>query len=362
MGVECAISIYNNGLRRTFCLLGVGCDCLQEYLPSGQINSTAANGLDTGVVAVNAVWECVMNQMTLLEQLQEAAVDPNSDLGEILRRCKVLAARLKSPQLEDWLLWESNGYPDDVDLPDYRVWPVEVLGHFAGPFGSGIRNVTIPTICIPEEHREAATRFECRQSVATVSAMLEDLEGGSFHVEMGNLAVVLSDKVFHGQHCIQTWGKFGKSLVTEVLNSVRNRILDFVLAIWREYDTVGNMGNSPAIDPHKVTQIFNTTVLGGAANIVGTTRDSVVTQGLQSGDFDALSEALASYGVEAQDLAKLRKAIEADPTPNDARAFGPKVSEWIATMISKAASGSWKVGIGAGGSLLAGAIAKYYGL
>ena len=40
-----------------------------------------------------------MNQMTLLEQLQEAAVDPNSDLGEVLRRCKVLAARLKSPQL-----------------------------------------------------------------------------------------------------------------------------------------------------------------------------------------------------------------------------------------------------------------------
>lgn len=66
--------------------------------------------------------------------------------------------------------------------------------------------------------------------------------------------------------------------------------------------------------------------------------------------------------MEAQDLAKLRKAIGADPTPNDARTFGSKVSEWIAMMISKAASGSWKVGIGAGGSRLAGAIAKYYGL
>ena len=210
-----------------------------------------------------------MNQMILLEQLQEAAVDPNSDLGEVLRRCKVLAARLKSPQLEDWLLWESNGYPDDVDLPDYRVWPVVVKGHFAGPFGS---------------------------------------------------------------------------------------------EIWREYDAVENTGKSPAIEQQKVTQIFYTTVHGGAANIVGTTRDSVVIQGLQSGDFNALSEALASSGVETQDLAELRKAIEADPTPSDANAFGPKVSEWIATMISKAASGSWKVGIGAGGSLLAGAIAKYYGL
>ena len=133
-----------------------------------------------------------MNQMTLLEQLQEAAVDPNSDLGEVLRRCKVLASRLKSPQLEDWLLWESNGYPDDVDLPDYRVWPIVVKGHFAGPFGSEIRNATIPTICIPEEYRETATRVECRQSVATVSAMLEDLEGGTFRVVKEDLAVILS--------------------------------------------------------------------------------------------------------------------------------------------------------------------------
>ena len=306
-----------------------------------------------------------MNQMILLEQLQEAAVDPNSDLGEVLRRCKVLAARLRIPPLEDWLLWESNGYPDDVDLPDYRVWPIAVKGHFSGPFGSTIRNAAIQTICIPEEYREAATRFECRQSVATVSAMIEHLERverDTIRVAMGDLAVILGNNVFTGYNCLQAWGEFSTPCVIEVLNSVRNRILDFVLAIWREYDAVGNTGNSPGIDPQKATQIFYTTVYGGAANIVGTTHDSVVIQGLQSGDFDALSEALASSGVETQDLEELRKAIEADPKPSEANAFGPKVSEWVATMIGKAASGSWKVGIGAGGSLLAGAIAKYYGL
>jgi hypothetical protein len=24
--------------------------------------------------------------------------------------------------LEDWLVWESNGYPDNVEVPEYRVW------------------------------------------------------------------------------------------------------------------------------------------------------------------------------------------------------------------------------------------------
>ena len=247
-----------------------------------------------------------------------------------------------------------------MDLPDYRVWPIEVKGHFARPFGSGIRNAPIPTICIPKEHRGAFTTFRCRQSVATVSTMLEDPEEGTFSVRLGNLAVLLGGNVYQGQNCIQAWGEYGKSHVIEVLNSVRNRILDFVLAIWREFDAVGSAENQ-ALDPHKVTQIFNTTVLGGAANIVGTSRDSVVLQGQQSGDFGALSQVLASAGVNTQDLTELRKAIKADPTPSEAHQFGPKVSEWIARMIGKAASGSWKFGIAAGSSLLANAIAKYYG-
>jgi len=74
----------------------------------------------------------------LLEEIQNAAVDAQSDLGTLLRKCKLLAARLGSKPLEDWLVWESNGYPDDVRVPDYRVWSLEIKGHFLGPFGSGL--------------------------------------------------------------------------------------------------------------------------------------------------------------------------------------------------------------------------------
>ena len=52
--------------------------------------------------------------MSLLEDIQSAAVDSNSDLGTILRKCKLLAARLGSKTLENWLIYESNGYPLDV--------------------------------------------------------------------------------------------------------------------------------------------------------------------------------------------------------------------------------------------------------
>src|SRR5579871_3717688 len=81
--------------------------------------------------------------MGLLEDIQNAAVDGRSDLGSILRKCKLLASRLGSKPLEDWLVWESNGYPPEVDVPDYRKWSLQIRGHFAGPFGSQVNYVIV---------------------------------------------------------------------------------------------------------------------------------------------------------------------------------------------------------------------------
>ena len=91
--------------------------------------------------------------LSLLEEIQTSAVDADCDLGTILRKCKLLAARLDSKPLEDWLLWESNGYPNEQDVPEYRVWQTTLKGHFTGYFGSALNNAPIPMVCLPEDHR-----------------------------------------------------------------------------------------------------------------------------------------------------------------------------------------------------------------
>ena len=104
-----------------------------------------------------------MCKMTVLEEIQAAAVDGKTDLGTILRKCKLLASRLGSQPLEDWLLWESNGYPDDVPVPDYRKWPLQLKGYFAGYFGARITNAPIPWLSLPEKVRDQYEHYECRQ-------------------------------------------------------------------------------------------------------------------------------------------------------------------------------------------------------
>jgi len=301
--------------------------------------------------------------VSVLEEIQNEAVDSSSDLGALLRKCKLLAARLGSQPLENWLLWESNGYPDDVEVPDYRVWPLELKGHFFGPFGGGMKNVPIPLVCLPEKTKEYYQKYKCRQSIASIEQLLKGNDKGTFHVSTGDLAVVLGTKVYEGQNCVQAWAEFGTARLLELLNTVRNRILDFSLAVWKEEPNAGDIHALPGsvLKPSKVTQIFNTTVYGGAANLLGTANNSQITFNVTSRDLSSLEKVLREKAVSGEDILDLKSALEEDEPPKTKDQFGPRVSAWIAGMTKKAAEGSWKIGIGAAGGLLAQVISKYYG-
>ena len=98
--------------------------------------------------------------MSLLEDIQLAAVDASGNLATLLRKCKVLAAHLGNRQLENWLIWESNGYPEDVTVPKYRVWSLQVKGNFMGPFYSGLKNAPIPLALLPDNVRKSYSEYE----------------------------------------------------------------------------------------------------------------------------------------------------------------------------------------------------------
>jgi hypothetical protein len=58
--------------------------------------------------------------MSLLRDIQDELVSPNGDVTNVLRKCKILAARLRSEELALWLGWELNGYPESQPTPEYR--------------------------------------------------------------------------------------------------------------------------------------------------------------------------------------------------------------------------------------------------
>jgi len=300
--------------------------------------------------------------MTLLEEIQNEAVNSSSDLGALLRKCKVLAARLNSKPLEDWLLWESNGYPEDIDVPDYRIWSLELKGHFSGPFGSGLRNAPIPWVSLPPGAKEFQD-YHCRQSIASIEQTVKDNEVYTLVVPTGDLNVVLGMNVYKGQNCLQAWAEFGKGNLIELLNTVRNRILDFSLAIWKEQPNAGapNSTVDTEIAQDKVEQIFNTTVFGGAVNVISSSHDFQVTINIEANNIESLENFLREKGIQDQDIHELSDALKKDTPPTSKNQFGSHVSKWMGNMVKKASDGTWNIGIGIAGNLLAEAISKYYG-
>jgi hypothetical protein len=55
--------------------------------------------------------------MSLLREIQSAAVGGTSDLETLLRKCRVLGTRLQHEEFKSWIQWELDGYPVGISLP-----------------------------------------------------------------------------------------------------------------------------------------------------------------------------------------------------------------------------------------------------
>ena len=89
--------------------------------------------------------------MNLLKDIQESAMNSQVRIEDLLRKCLVLATKIKNPELKQWADNELNGYQERKILPNYRILATQARGHFAGPLGSGYRAIAIPESTLPEK-------------------------------------------------------------------------------------------------------------------------------------------------------------------------------------------------------------------
>ena len=91
--------------------------------------------------------------MRLVDEIIDVAVDDKTSLPVLLRKCLVLAHRLKNERLQRWVKKELDGYADDDALPDYRQTNAISKGVFFGPTGLELTNYPIPTVVLNEQDR-----------------------------------------------------------------------------------------------------------------------------------------------------------------------------------------------------------------
>jgi len=98
--------------------------------------------------------------MSLLRRIQDATIDPKFQLADILRMCKILAARLDHKAFKEWIDQELNGYFKDRDnIPNYRILEnLQHRGNFYNIYGHQFKNWSIPLIKLPESARQVLAK------------------------------------------------------------------------------------------------------------------------------------------------------------------------------------------------------------
>lgn len=302
--------------------------------------------------------------MSLLTDIQQAAVSSDTSIADLLRRCRVLATRLANGEMAGWVDRELNGYPDRALLPGYRVHDAIAYGSFSGPFGSSMNNVPIPAAVLPEQQRDWATKAYLMEPIRSYEDLLKSSQGGSFQSPWpGDLILSVQQKVHKGMSLIAARTEISRGSIVQVIEAVRNRVLAFTLDLEKISASVGESESVSDTVKEKAGQAFHTHIYGNVANLaVASTGFSQVSHhAVVQDDLDSLASALLGLQVPHDDVAALKEAIAADG-PSKEHRLGSRVAGWLGSMVSKAASGAWTVGLSTAGQVLPKLLAKYYGL
>lgn len=306
--------------------------------------------------------------MKLINDIINELVDTEKSISSPLLKTKVLASRLKNSELLNWVTNELKGYENDDELPQYRVYQGTVTGTYINGTMQ-YNDQPVPTIGMNKELEKLLHSIKFNQSISSLENLISDNKSGklerTFPAELTGLIQDNWRKMGNPYlQLINCKVSVGVGAVTEVLSSVRNSLLDFMLKIDDEF------GNITEIEELKtkskeISTIMSQTIINtsGDGNVVNTGDKAKIeaTININKGNKEELEKHLKEIGISEADTAELIEIIDEEEPNKEKKTFGKRVNEWTTKMLGKALDGSWNVGIGAAGSLLAEAIGKYYG-
>jgi len=307
--------------------------------------------------------------VSLLQEIQAAVTQDGSDLGSVLLKLRVLAARLGSGPLEEWVKHESEGYPLDAQVPSYRVVPVSYRGTFFGAFGSSINNVQLPGYLIEQFAGPQWTRHEIRDGIAAIDdlARRSARNDGSLGIDASNLILLLQGKVYDGYSCNEVTGTIPRTAISELQYAVRSRILELTLEFEKSVPAASTIAFGPpdsleTADSEKVSQISQNVIFGNVTNISASGVGSQVTVSVGYRDEESLIKHLVKAGLPECDASELANIIANEEPSSREEPLGARAKAWFLENIQKAMNGTWNVGISVATRILTEAALKYYGL
>lgn len=262
--------------------------------------------------------------MTLLRQIQADLAATDVDVTAVLRKCKILARRLRSDTFANWVNWELDGYPDDVEVPAYRF----VQPHHYASFSNGywkLENQPISPILIEEKWRPVFESHPYRGGVEALKTLAET--GGT--IMRNELRFLLKGKVVD-LPCLAFWSTTPAMQFKQILSAVISRLLEFVMDVEDENPEAGEAATDHTpVPPARIQQLIHNhfhAPVGNVAQLNGAVTQSATINYAELRRL--MSDARAQLSLETLDP-DTRATTEAQIATIEAQLSAPSPNEGI---------------------------------
>lgn len=298
--------------------------------------------------------------MKIIDDLIDSLTDKSNSLTDILIQTKVLAFKLKNQELQNWIDHELNGYGTSV-VPEYRITPCEITGTISNGF-QRVTNYIIPLINLSDNIEKEMKTVQIGQSISTLDEFVRKEKANGMYMNIPPEMYGYLSKDFENGFVIEyAKRQINRVQIIAIMTAVKSKLLDFLLKLNEELEIEEISDLKTPESKEIVSSLFNSSVFGNNTTIIVGDNNEQSVKNITKGNFESLKRQLLQEGVEENDLNELAEIIDLDNPDVKNKQFGTKVKSWVSTMIMKSMDGTWKVGIGAAGKILADGISTYYG-
>lgn len=319
------------------------------------------------------------NNTFVLNNVINDLIDAEKSLISPLMKLNYFGRLTKNTELTEYSLNEIKGYSATSNLPEYRKISSRLFVDFQAGWNSH-PNKEIPILGLDKDIQEFCrfiSVYESIREIENMNAKFSEKDSSyelQFPIPLELLPQIqpYAIRLYKSDIRMQVTGArlIGNSIrMLGITETVRTNLLAFSMEIAEKFGyeiELSNYNEQREANNKTILHYMTTNNItnSGDGNIINTGDKAKIDAkiNITKGNKDQLVKHLQDNGISAEDTAELIEIIDTEQPNPETKTFGEKVSGWTKKMIGKAVDGSWNIGIGAAGSIVAEAIGKYYGI
>jgi hypothetical protein len=319
-----------------------------------------------------------MKQVFFLQEVIDDLVNLDKSLAASLFKLNYFGKLIKNQELIEYTHNELNGYKGGREkIPAYRKTPATLkisMQAYMNRHGG-----QLPVSMVDEQYRYLFDSVYITQGITSIENLAkhsgEDDSSGEIVVpvemELLHMLQVPARKLYKSDVRIDVIGAeltCSPSVVIEIPNAIRVKLLDFVMSIAEtfgyniEIESFNKKAetNNQIIIHQMSTNINNS----GDGNVINTGNNNQITNEvtLYKNDIERLQKELRQQGVDEEDIREISDIVATEVPNADEGRLGVKANGWISTVINKSLNGIGKISTGLTVHMLATFIKHYYGI